>query len=112
MPSAGKDGGILGLILLGIGGGIIPCGDAILIFGGAVSTGRPLWLALYLLLSFSAGLAAVLILAGILVVRLKGFAASRWEDSRLFKALPVMSAALVTVMGLWLCYDTLHRPGG
>jgi ABC-type nickel/cobalt efflux system permease component RcnA len=101
------NGGLRGLILLGISGGIIPCWDAILMFGFAVST-RRLWLALPLLLAFSAGLASVLIATGILVVRLKGLAASRWENSRLIRGLPVISALLVTLMGLWLCYDSIH----
>jgi ABC-type nickel/cobalt efflux system permease component RcnA len=96
------------LILLGITGGIIPCWDAIAMFGFAVSAQR-LWLALPLLLAFSAGLAGVLIVTGILVVKVKGFAASRWENSRLIQALPLISAVLVTVMGLWLCYDSVHQ---
>jgi ABC-type nickel/cobalt efflux system permease component RcnA len=103
-----KDQGAGRLILLGITGGLIPCWDAIAMFGFAVSAQR-LWLALPLLLAFSAGLAGVLIATGILVVKVKGFAASRWENSRLIRALPLISAFLVTVMGLWLCYDSLHQ---
>lgn len=95
------------LIALGISGGIIPCWDAILMLIVAVSTNL-LWLALPMLLAFSAGLAGVLILIGILVVRVKGFAGSRWGRSRLFRTLPVVSAAAVTVLGLWLCYDSVH----
>jgi ABC-type nickel/cobalt efflux system permease component RcnA len=102
------DSGTGRLILLGITGGIIPCWDAIAMFGFAVSAQR-LWLALPLLLAFSAGLAAVLVVTGILVVKVKGFAASRWENSRLIQALPLISAFLVTVMGLWLCYDSIHQ---
>jgi len=96
------------MLVLGISGGIIPCWDAIAMFGFAVSAQR-LRLALYLLLAFSAGLAAVLIATGILVVRIKRLAASRWEDRRFFQWLPLVSAAVVTVLGLWLCYDSLHH---
>jgi ABC-type nickel/cobalt efflux system permease component RcnA len=108
MTAHTEDSGTGRLILLGITGGIIPCWDAIAMFGFAVSAQR-LWLALPLLLAFSTGLAAVLVVTGILVVKVKGFAASRWENSRLIQALPLISAFLVTVMGLWLCYDSIHQ---
>jgi ABC-type nickel/cobalt efflux system permease component RcnA len=99
---------LTGLIVLGISGGIIPCWDAIAMFGFGVSAQR-LWLAFQLLVAFSAGLAAVLIAIGIAVVRVKGFASSRWGDSGLFRALPLVSAVLVTGLGLWLCYDSIQR---
>lgn len=77
----------------------------------AVSTNL-FWLALPMLLAFSAGLAGVLIGIGILVVRVKGFAGSHWGSSRLFRALPVISAILVAGLGLWLCYDSVHANAG
>jgi ABC-type nickel/cobalt efflux system permease component RcnA len=96
-----------GLVILGVSGGIVPCWDAILMLLVAVSTNL-LWLALPMLLAFSAGLAGVLIAIGIVVVRVKGFAGSHWGQSRLVRALPVISAVLVTGIGLWLCYDSVH----
>jgi len=42
-----------------------------------------LWLALPLVLSFSAGLAGVLVHIGILVVNARNFATSRWGEGRL-----------------------------
>src|SRR5262249_12250292 len=96
-----------GLVILGINGGIVPCWDAIVVLLLAVSTNR-LGLALPMLLAFSAGLASVLILVGILVVRAKHLADPRWEGSRLFRALPIASALIVTVLGLWLCYDSFR----
>jgi ABC-type nickel/cobalt efflux system permease component RcnA len=100
-----------GLVFLGISGGIVPCWDAILMLLLAVSTNL-LGLALPMLLAFSAGLAAVLIVIGIMVVRVKGFAGSHWGQSRLFRALPVISALAVTGLGLWLCYDSVHPSVG
>ena len=85
----------------------MPCVDAIFMLMAAVSLNL-LWLALPLLLAFSAGLAGVLVLIGILVVRAKGFAASRWGESRFFRTLPILSAALVTLLGLGLCYHSVH----
>lgn len=100
--------GLKALILLGITGGIVPCPEAIVMFVFAIRAQR-LWLAFPLLLAFSAGLAAVLIAIGILVVRVKGIAGSHWGESRLFRSLPVSSALVVTLLGLWLCYDSVHH---
>jgi ABC-type nickel/cobalt efflux system permease component RcnA len=102
-------GGWRGLVLLGISGGIVPCTDAIVLLLFAVSAHR-LWLALPLLLAFSAGLAGVLIAVGVVVVQFKGWASSRTGTSRWFQALPLVSAVLVTVMGLWLCFKSIHSP--
>jgi ABC-type nickel/cobalt efflux system permease component RcnA len=107
LPEAARRVGWWGLVVLGVSGGIVPCWDAILMFGFAVATHR-LWLGLPLLLAFSAGLAGVLIVIGILVVKAKGFAGSHFGESRLFRMLPVASAAMVTCLGLWLCYSSVH----
>jgi ABC-type nickel/cobalt efflux system permease component RcnA len=96
-----------GLVVLGVSGGIVPCWDAIAMLVLAVGMDL-LWLAFPLLLAFSAGLAAVLVVIGVLVVYAKGFAGSHWGESRLFRALPVLSAVLVTAVGLWLCYDSVR----
>lgn len=93
-----------GLIVLGVAGGIVPCWDAIVLLVLSIST-QQFWLALPLVLAFSAGLACVLILIGVLVVCVKGFADSHWGQGRLIRALPVVSAVFITAMGLWLCYD-------
>jgi ABC-type nickel/cobalt efflux system permease component RcnA len=93
------------LVVLGVSGGIVPCWDAILMLGFAISAQR-LWLGIPLLLAFSAGLAGVLIVIGIGVVYVKNFASSRWSETRLVRALPLVSALLVTCMGFWLCYES------
>lgn len=100
-------GGWWGLIALGISGGIVPCYDAIVMLIFAISA-RRLWLALPLLLAFSAGLAGVLIVIGIMVVQVKGFATSRLGVGRWFKSLPLVSAVLVIILGLFLCYRSVH----
>ena len=99
------------LIALGVSGGIVPCWDAILLLGVAVSAQR-LWLALPLLLAFSAGLASVLIAIGIGVVYARRWAGSRWGMSlgaSGVRALPILSAVVITVLGLWLCYDSVQQ---
>jgi ABC-type nickel/cobalt efflux system permease component RcnA len=96
-----------GVIVLGIAGGMIPCGDAVLLLLYTAGHGQ-LGLVLPALLAFSAGLAGVLVLIGIMVVQVPRFARSRWGEGRLLRALPILSALFITAMGLWLCYDGTH----
>jgi ABC-type nickel/cobalt efflux system permease component RcnA len=56
-------------------------------------------------LVFSAGLAVVLVIIGILVVQVPRLVEARFGAGRLLGALPIVSAILVTLMGLWLCYE-------
>jgi ABC-type nickel/cobalt efflux system permease component RcnA len=99
-----------GLIVLGMSGGIVPCWDAIAMLVLAVGMNL-VWMAVPLLLAFSAGLAGVLVLLGILVVKFRQFAGSRFGESRWVRALPIVSAVLVTALGFWLCYDSLPASG-
>lgn len=110
IPHSLTAGGWWGLIALGVSGGIVPCSDAIVMLIFAISA-RRVWLALPLLLAFSAGLAGVLIVIGILVVQVKGFASSRLRAGRWFKSLPLVSAVLVIILGLFLCYRSVHPIG-
>jgi nickel/cobalt transporter (NicO) family protein len=104
-------GGWGGLIALGISGGIVPCYDAIIMLIFAVSA-RRVWLALPLLLAFSAGLAGVLILIGILVVQSRRLIITRRQEGagqgKMAKWLPILSALLVIMLGLFLCYRSVH----
>jgi ABC-type nickel/cobalt efflux system permease component RcnA len=97
------------LVMLGVSGGIVPCWDAVLLLMFAISA-QMLWLALPLLLAFSAGLAGVLVAIGLAVVYAKGVAGARWSESRVWKALPIVSASALIVLGLMLCRDSLHLP--
>jgi nickel/cobalt transporter (NicO) family protein len=106
-PADGSGVGWWGLITLGVSGGMVPCVDAVLLLGAAIVS-NAFWLALPVLLAFSAGLAAVLVLVGIAVVHSKRFAESRWGEGRLIRSLPLVSAAAVTALGLWLCFDSVH----
>jgi ABC-type nickel/cobalt efflux system permease component RcnA len=110
LPSGDKPLSWWGLVLLGISGGIVPCGEAIVIVVLGMRSQRA-WLALPLVLAFSAGLATVLVAIGIAVVSVKGFASSHFGESRLVRALPIVSAVCVTALGLWMCYDSVHAGG-
>ena len=97
--------------IMGVSGGIVPCWDAIAMLGLAISAGR-MWLGLPMLLAFSAGLATVLVLLGVAVVGAKHVtnlaAPSSGRLQAVARALPLVSAALVTLMGMWLCYEALN----
>jgi ABC-type nickel/cobalt efflux system permease component RcnA len=107
LPPKGKPLSWWGLVLLGVSGGIVPCGEAIVIVVLGMRSERS-WLALLLVLAFSAGLAAVLVAIGVAVVSAKGFASSHFGESRLVRGLPIVSAVCVTALGLWMCYDSVH----
>ena len=96
-----------GIIILGMSGGIIPCTDAIAILFYTLGTNQ-FWLALPMLLAFSAGLASVLVLIGILVVKGRNFATSKFGEGRLVRALPILSAVFVTAIGVWLCIESVR----
>ena len=93
--------------MLGMSGGIIPCTDAIGILFITLGTSQ-FWLALPMLLAFSAGLAGVLVLIGILVVKGRNFATSKLGEGRLVRALPILSAIFVTAIGVWLCVESVR----
>ena len=88
------------LLTLGISGGLVPCPEALGIMLIAIGLNRIL-LGLSLIVAFSFGLAAVLIIIGILLVRSKslfdrlGGLGGRWQ-----KLLPIASAVIVTLLGV------------
>jgi ABC-type nickel/cobalt efflux system permease component RcnA len=96
-----------GLLVLGISGGIVPCWDAVVLLGLTIATQR-LWLGVPLLLAFSVGLAGVLVALGLIVVKIAKAGRSRFAESRWVQALPIISAVLIMVIGIWLCRDSLR----
>ena len=97
------------LTILGITGGLIPCWDAIALLVLAVGMNL-FWLAFPVLLAFSAGLASVLVLIGIAVVKFRNLLGDHWGDGKLMRALPIISAVVVTLMGFWICYEAVNGP--
>lgn len=90
------------LTALAIGGGLVPCESALLLLLGAIALGR-VGLGLVLLLSFSLGLAAVLMLIGALVIYAKDLLPERDKSKPrhpIVKWMPVASAAVVMAAGI------------
>ncbi|MBX9582121.1 MAG: hypothetical protein K2X87_17590 [Gemmataceae bacterium] len=102
--SAKTTAGWARLVLMGVGGGLIPCWDAVLLLLAATALNR-VGFALPLLFAFSAGLGAVLVALGVGVVYAHKAGAGRFGESRWFRLLPMVSAALLLGLGLWLCQE-------
>jgi hypothetical protein len=104
-PSNGKTSS-WGVVLLGITGGLVPCWDAVAMLLFAMASGRT-WLALPLLVAFSAGLASVLVALGIVVVKSRDAIQKRTGDTDSFERwtgrIAILSALIIVVMGIWLC---------
>ncbi|MBN2083980.1 MAG: PD40 domain-containing protein [Anaerolineales bacterium] len=96
------------LLLLGISGGLVPCPDAVAILLVAVAINRIL-LGLGLVATFSLGMATVLILIGLAVVRGRRWLGRFDAFSRVAPILPVISAGIILGMGLIITADTVLR---
>jgi ABC-type nickel/cobalt efflux system permease component RcnA len=110
VPADAGRAGLWGVVMLGMSGGLLPCWDAVVFLGFAVSAGQAR-LGLPLILAFSAGLATVLVLLGLVVVGAKNAtqrAAPSGRMERFFRMLPILSALVVTLMGLWLCREAFN----
>lgn len=104
-PEASKSNfGWLRVILLGLGGGIIPCWDAVMMLLLAMAQGQ-IGLAIPLLIAFSVGLASVMILLGLVVLGVTRLGGRKFGDARWFRYLPVVSALVLTLVGLWFLRD-------
>ena len=95
------------LLAMGVSGGLVPCPEALGVMIIAIGLNRAL-LGLGLIVSFSLGLAAVLIAIGVLLVRARallerfGRFGGRWST-----ALPLASALIVTVLGIGIVLSGL-----
>lgn len=103
-----------GLIALGASGGLVPCESALVLLLGAIAL-RRVGLGLLLLVSFSAGLALVLIAIGALVLYARNLLPERkgLGSHSIFRYAPVASAVIVTVIGVIMTGMSLGwiRPG-
>jgi len=100
------------LILLGLAGGIVPCWGAILWVLYSIAANQ-FGLALWTVLSFSVGLASVLIVIGLSLVWGKKALQKRVKSSskmeRIATTIGLVGAMFVIGVGVWLCVEALHR---
>jgi nickel/cobalt transporter (NicO) family protein len=100
------------LLTLGVTGGIVPCPTAIIILFAAIGLDR-LSFGLMLMISFSVGLAFVLILIGLTIVGTRKAAESRFKlaESRLVRFMPYVSGTLIVLIGLGITVRALKAAG-
>ncbi|NWF64158.1 MAG: PD40 domain-containing protein [Chloroflexi bacterium] len=96
------------LIALGVSGGLVPCPDAIAILLVAIAINRLLF-GLALIISFSLGLAVVLIVIGLLMVNSRRLFDRMVFLDRFAPVLPVVSAAIVVILGAALTWGAALR---
>lgn len=89
------------LVGLAVSGGMVPCPSALVLLLSAIAIGR-ITFGLALLTAFSLGLAMVLIAIGCAVLYAKNLlpATSRVAQSPLVGMMPVISAGIITIVGL------------
>jgi nickel/cobalt exporter len=89
------------LIALGASGGLVPCPSALVLLLSSIAMGR-VALGLLLLVSFSAGLAVVLMAIGVAVLYAKHWLPDSQKTARhpAFRLIPVFSAAIIVCIGL------------
>lgn len=87
------------LVSFGFSGGLVPCPAALAVLILAVGMGKAV-LGLVTVLVFSIGFALALILVGVAVCHGTAFFGKRAGESKWLKRLPMLSSAIVTVLGL------------
>ena len=98
------------LLTLGISGGIVPCTGALVILLLAVALHR-IAFGLLLLVTFSVGLAAVLIAVGVLIVKARPLVERFSGDGRWIQRLPIASAVVIIAVGCAITLRTLMDSG-
>jgi len=98
---AAKGVGMGSLVALGISGGIVPCPAALVLLLAAVGLGQ-VTRGVALLVSFSLGLALVLMAIGIATVKAAGFASGWLERGSWTRRISIASAYFITALGIAL----------
>jgi ABC-type nickel/cobalt efflux system permease component RcnA len=98
------------LLSLGISGGLVPCPSALVVLLAAIAVHR-IAFGLTLIVAFSLGLAAVLILIGVLAVTTSKFLTRSAREGRWVELMPIISAGAIMVVGVVIAVTSL-RSGG
>jgi ABC-type nickel/cobalt efflux system permease component RcnA len=99
------------LLALGITGGIVPCPAALVVLLSAIALRRT-GFGLLLIVAFSAGLAAVLVGIGLLMVYARRFMARVQGDGPLIRRwLPLASAGVIMILGVSIAVQALVAGG-
>lgn len=98
------------ILSLGIAGGLVPCPSAIviLLFGVAMNK---IAIGLLLIFSFSLGLAAVLILIGVLTITASHRLEKFGEAAGWIRKLPIATAGIIMILGVAIGINSLLQAG-
>ena len=96
------------LLLMGASAGLIPCPSALVVLLGAIAQ-HQVALGLLLILAFSVGLAATLMVLGLLVVGAHGITRRVNFTSPLVAALPAASAVVIVAVGCLLTAQAIPQ---
>ncbi len=99
-----------GLIALGVSGGLVPCPAALVLLLGAISLDR-LSFGMVLVLAFSAGLALVLTVVGLLMIYARKLFERYSFEAKVPRLLPVASASVITLAGAGIALAALKQAG-
>ena len=111
MPRDADEPSLGSLFALGVTGGIVPCPAALVVLLGALALHRVAF-GLFLIVAFSAGLAAVLISLGLAMVYAGRFMSRFGAQGPLTQRwLPLASSAVITVIGVTLTLQSLVTVG-
>jgi nickel/cobalt transporter (NicO) family protein len=95
------------LLALGISGGLIPCPSAMVLLLAAVALNKTVY-GMLLVLAFSVGLAITLTVIGLAFLYARNRMGVSRSTARWPHLLPVLSAALITLVGAALCFNALQ----
>jgi len=107
VPSGGADISWRSLLALGISGGLIPCPSAMVLLLAAVAFNKTAY-GMLLVLSFSIGLAVTLTAVGIAFLYARNSFGPPSESARWPHLLPIVSAGVITLVGVALCFGALQ----
>ncbi len=99
--------GLMGLLSLGISGGMVPCPDALVVLLSAIALNR-LWFGMAILVAFSAGLACVLVMIGILMVTASRLFERTYPSDALVRRITTVSYGFIVVVGLVIAFTSLR----
>lgn len=95
-----------GVLWMGMTGGALPCPSALVVLLGAIAMHRIVF-GMLLIVAFSLGLASVLVLIGVLLVKARGLLERIGRGGRVAQLLPVLSAFVITLVGVGISVEAL-----
>jgi ABC-type nickel/cobalt efflux system permease component RcnA len=99
------------LLALGITGGIVPCPAALVVLLGAISLGR-VGFGLLLIGAFSVGLAAVLVVIGLMMVHAgRLMVRIREDNTAIVRWIPLTSSVFIMILGVIMAAQGLVQAG-